>query len=84
VTADLEHQTMTQIEAIYQGGVFRPLVDVYLEENQRVRLNIEAIGERDLRQWLDGVRQLHQRIVAERGHFPDSALDIAEDRRRNE
>ena len=28
------------------------------------------------------VQERHQRIIAERGYFPDSTLDIAEDRRR--
>jgi hypothetical protein len=32
--------------------------------------------------WLAEVREMRQRIIAERGYFPDSTLDIAEDRRR--
>lgn len=31
---------MTQVEAIYQNGVFKPLQDVGLSENQRVRLGV--------------------------------------------
>jgi predicted DNA-binding antitoxin AbrB/MazE fold protein len=73
---------MTEIEAVYQQGVFKPLQEVQLAENQRVRLRIEPSEAVDVRTWLAGVQQRQQRIVAERGHFPDSAADIAEDRRR--
>jgi predicted DNA-binding antitoxin AbrB/MazE fold protein len=33
------------IEAIYSGGVFRPLDQVAIAENQRVRLTIEAAAD---------------------------------------
>ena len=33
---------MTQIEAIYEQGVFRPLESVALPEHQRVQLNVEV------------------------------------------
>jgi predicted DNA-binding antitoxin AbrB/MazE fold protein len=76
---------MTQIDAIYQNGVFKPLQDVGLTENQRVRLSVEPAEVGDVpawRAWLARVEERHQRIIAERGYFPDSTLDIAEDRRR--
>jgi predicted DNA-binding antitoxin AbrB/MazE fold protein len=73
---------MSQIEAIYQGGVFKPLDAVRLPENQRVRLSVQPVEAGDVRAWLGEVQQLQQRIVAARGAFPDSTLDIAEDRRR--
>ena len=73
---------MTQVEAIYQNGVFRPLQKVGLPENQRVRLSVEPVAAADVRAWLARVQQRRQRIIAERGYFPDSAPDIAEDRRR--
>lgn len=73
---------MSAIEAIYQHGVFKPLADVALSENQRVRLSIQPLDPFDAQAWLDRVRERQQRIIAERGCFPDSALDIAEDRRR--
>jgi predicted DNA-binding antitoxin AbrB/MazE fold protein len=73
---------MTQVEAIYQNGVFQPLQDVGLPENQRVRLSIQPLDAGDARAWLARVRQRQQRIIAERGYFPDSTPDIAEDRRR--
>jgi predicted DNA-binding antitoxin AbrB/MazE fold protein len=73
---------MTQIDAIYQNGVFKPLQDVGLPENQRVRLSVQPVEVGDVRAWLARVEERHQRIIAERGYFPDSTLDIAEDRRR--
>ncbi|MCI0461886.1 MAG: antitoxin family protein [Gemmataceae bacterium] len=73
---------MTQVEAIYQNGVFKPLQEVGLPENQRVRLSIEPAEARDVQAWLERVQQHRQRIIAERGYFPDSTLDIAEDRKR--
>jgi predicted DNA-binding antitoxin AbrB/MazE fold protein len=73
---------MTQVDAIYQNGVFKPLQDVGLPDNQRVRLSIQPLEAADVRAWLARVRERRQRIIAERGYFPDSAPDIAEDRRR--
>ena len=73
---------MTQVDAIYQNGVFKPLQEVGLAENQRVRLSVQPVDASDVRAWLAEVHELRQRIIAERGYFPDSTLDIAEDRRR--
>ena len=73
---------MTQVDAVYQNGVFKPLQDVGLPENQRVRLSVQPVEASDARAWLAGVEERHQRIIAERGYFPDSTPDIAEDRRR--
>ena len=73
---------MTRVDAIYQNGVFKPLADVGLAENQRVRLSVEPLEAGDVRAWLARVQQRQQRMIAERGYFPDSTPDIAEDRRR--
>jgi len=73
---------MTQVEAIYQNGVFKPLQDVDLQENQRVRLSVHPVDSGDVRAWLARVQERRQRIITDRGCFPDSTLDIAEDRRR--
>ena len=73
---------MTQVDAIYQNGVFKPLQDVGLSDNQRVRLSIQPLETADVQAWLTDVKAMQQRIIAERGYFPDSTLDIAEDRRR--
>ena len=75
---------MPAIEAIYQGGVFKPLKAVSFPENQRVFLSIRMPTSQDVSAWLTEVRALQQRIVAERGFFPDSANDIAADRVRDE
>ena len=37
---------MSQIEAIYQGGVFKPLDAVGLPENQGLRLSVQLIEAR--------------------------------------
>jgi predicted DNA-binding antitoxin AbrB/MazE fold protein len=73
---------MNQFDAIYRDGVFTPLEDVRLPENQRVRISVQPLERDDVRAWLARVQQRQQGIVAERGYFPDSAADIAEDRRR--
>ena len=73
---------MTQVEAVYQRGVFKPLQKVDLAENQRVRLSVEPVEVSDVRAWLAETQKLRQQIIAQRGYFPDSSLDIAEDRRR--
>jgi predicted DNA-binding antitoxin AbrB/MazE fold protein len=73
---------MTQVDAIYQNGVFKPLQDVGLAENQRVRLSVHPFEAADALAWLAEVQELQQRIVAQRGYFPDSTAGIAEDRRR--
>lgn len=75
---------MTQIEAIYAGGVFRPLRAVSLPENKRVRLSIQPVEPNDARAWLSEVQAFQRRIVAERGYFPDSTPNIAADRARDE
>ncbi len=75
---------MAPIEAIFQGGVFKPLHAVELPENQRVRLQIEPIDAEYAHTWLERVRK-HQQEMLERhgGYFPDSTPDIAEDRMRD-
>ena len=72
---------MTQLRAVYQGGVFKPLEVVDLSENQHVRLSIEPIETYEVRAWLATVLERQQRIIAERGCFPDTTSDIAADRR---
>ena len=76
---------MPHVEAIYHDGVFQPVQDVKLPENQRVRLRIEPVENGDItkwREWLAEVQEHQRRIVAERGYFPGSAISIAEDRMR--
>jgi predicted DNA-binding antitoxin AbrB/MazE fold protein len=73
---------MSQVEAIYRHGVFEPLQPVHLPEEQRVRLSIEPAEKEAVQAWLESVRELHGEIIARRGHLPDSAAGIAEDRLR--
>lgn len=75
---------MPPVEAIYQGGVFKPLGEVHLAENQRVVLNIQTPSGQDVAAWLAEVRNFQQRTVADRGCLPDSTPDIAADRMRDE
>jgi predicted DNA-binding antitoxin AbrB/MazE fold protein len=73
---------MSQIEAIFQDGVFRPLGQVFLPNRQRVRLDFCAVEEPDVRMWLDEVQSLQRRVLDSGRVFPDSTLDIAVDRAR--
>lgn len=73
---------MTRVDAVYQGGVFRPLGDVGLEENQEVSLFVEPVPGRDALKWLEQARELQRQIMQERGVLPDSTPDIAADRSR--
>jgi predicted DNA-binding antitoxin AbrB/MazE fold protein len=73
---------MAQIEAVFQDGVFKPLGEVALPQNQRVRLTVESVPGSDVSAWLEEVRKVQQPIVAARGFLPDSAPLIAEDRQR--
>jgi predicted DNA-binding antitoxin AbrB/MazE fold protein len=74
---------MTQIEAIYQGGVFKPLGAVQLAENQRVTLTVQPFEPEDVRAWLSRVQEMHRAFFAKHGYLPDSTPDIAEDRMRD-
>jgi predicted DNA-binding antitoxin AbrB/MazE fold protein len=74
---------MTQIEAIYQGGVFKPLGAVGLAENQRVTLTVRPFELEDVRAWLTRVQELHRQFIATHGYLPDSTPGIAEDRMRD-
>lgn len=75
---------MNTIEAIFVGGVFRPLGDVPIAENQRVRLTIESAPVGENSSWLAAVQQFHTEVIARHGVLPDSTQEIAADRRRHE
>ncbi len=75
---------MNTVEAIYASGVFKPLEQVALGENQRVRLTIEALPPSLSSEWLDSVQEFQRRLQAVHGMLPDSTPDIAADRRRHE
>jgi predicted DNA-binding antitoxin AbrB/MazE fold protein len=70
----MEVSMTTQIEAIYQNGIFKPLQEVQLPDNQRVRLSVQPIEAEDTRNWLEEVQQMRQRIIASAGTFLTVAL----------
>ena len=80
--------TRVKVDAIYQSGVFKPLVPVVLPENQRVRLEITLVesdvrsGANDMLAWLEERHRIQQSIIERHGFLPDSTPDIAEDRLR--
>lgn len=74
---------MSQIEAVYQGGVFKPLGAVQLAENQRVTLTIQPVEREDVATWLTRVREMHRQFIAQHDYLPDSTPDIAEVRMRD-
>ena len=73
---------MSQIEAIYRRGVFEPLEPVDLKENQRVRINVESAPPQSAHEWFEEVTRLREQLREKYGTFPDSTIDIAEDRLR--
>jgi|tagenome__1003787_1003787.scaffolds.fasta_scaffold8695516_1 predicted DNA-binding antitoxin AbrB/MazE fold protein len=73
----------TTVEAVYQGGVFKPVGPVDLPENQRVQLDVRPMTADAIRAWLEEARKLQEELRAKYGTFPDSTPQIAEDRRRD-
>ena len=75
---------MLSIQAIYAGGVFRPLEQVTLQENQHVTLTIEGAAAPRAVSWLEAAKEFQRQLIAQHGVFPDSTPEIAADRRRHE
>lgn len=75
---------MTPVDAIYQGGVFKPLGPVDVAENATVRLHVEPVPARDVRAWAEKARANRQRLFEQHGYYPDISKEIAEDRARDE
>jgi predicted DNA-binding antitoxin AbrB/MazE fold protein len=73
---------MSHVEAVYQKGVFRPLGQVQLPENQRVRLHVEPMPASTVQGWLDEARNLQKQFTDRGVTLPGSEMDIAEDRIR--
>lgn len=73
---------MNFVEAVYVGGVFKPLAPVPLTENQKVELHFRPVERKSPLEWLREVQDYQRRIIETRGYFPDSTPDIAEDRRQ--
>jgi predicted DNA-binding antitoxin AbrB/MazE fold protein len=74
---------VAQIEAIFQGGVFKPLGEVRLPENQRVTIDVQPVETEDIDTWLARVKERHREFVEKHGYLPDSTPMIAEDRMRD-
>jgi predicted DNA-binding antitoxin AbrB/MazE fold protein len=71
------------VEAVYQGGVFKPLGEVKLEENQRVTLHVNPVPTAaEALAWLEKARRFREQLAAKYGTFPNCTPEIAEDRRR--
>ena len=75
---------MNVVDAVFSQGVFKPLGNVTLAENQRVRLTVEPAEQSSSQDWLKSVVEFQRRIMAQTGHLPDSTPIIAADRRRHE
>ena len=76
---------MSHVEAIFEGGVFRPLQAVGLPEKQRVVLNFEPAKKLSTPEWLEQTRKVREEILRRRGSLgplPDSTPLIREDRDR--
>lgn len=73
---------MRRIEAIYRLGVFEPLESVNLREEHRVQLSFEPTNGQTPQAWLNQVQAMQATIVERQGVLPDSASEIAADRRR--
>jgi predicted DNA-binding antitoxin AbrB/MazE fold protein len=74
---------MTQIEAIYDDGVFKPLGDVALTENQRVTLAVQPTETGDTLAWLTRLQSFLPDFIAIHGCLRESTPDIAEERIRD-
>jgi predicted DNA-binding antitoxin AbrB/MazE fold protein len=76
---------MSQVEAIFQGGVFRPTGAVDLPENQRGMLKYEPAKASNVIQPLENARRHREAVLRRRGPLgppPDSTPLIREDRDR--
>jgi predicted DNA-binding antitoxin AbrB/MazE fold protein len=76
---------MSQVEAIFEGGVFRPLAAVNLPEHERVILKVEAARKLTMEEWLARTQKHRETILRRRGPLgplPDSTPLIREDRDR--
>jgi predicted DNA-binding antitoxin AbrB/MazE fold protein len=75
----------TTIDAVYSGGVLRPLGEVKLEENEHVRLTISPAPKPlppEVAEWLARTAA-HRQAMLEDGYCHDTTELIAEMRRRD-
>jgi predicted DNA-binding antitoxin AbrB/MazE fold protein len=69
------------IDAEYVDGQFRPLSEVKLPENARVRLTVQPLPTWE--EWLARVAKHRAEMFAENGYCFDSTEIVAADRRRD-
>ena len=72
----------TTIDAVYSGGVFRPLGSVTLPENAHVSLTINSVPT-SVAEWQVAAAALREEMLKKNGYYLDTADIIAEDRRRD-
>lgn len=72
---------MTQVQAVYQNGVFKPLSPLTIAENEIVELSIRQTHA-EVPDWIARLRNVREQISQGKPFFPDSASEIAEDRQR--
>ncbi len=69
------------IDAEYVDGQFRPVTEVKLPENARVRLTVQPLPTWE--EWLARVAAHREEMFAKYGYFTDSTELVAADRRRD-
>lgn len=72
---------MMHVQAVYQNGVFKPLSPLTISENQIVELSIHPPREMTP-DWVAHLREVREQLGRGKPLFPDSALEIAQDRQR--
>lgn len=78
--------TTTTIDAVFSGGVLRPLGEVKLEENQQVRLTITPVPKQlppEVVEWMARAAASRQALFEKYGYFDDSTEIIREMRDRD-
>jgi hypothetical protein len=73
---------ITTVDAVFSGGLFRPLGQVTLPENSHVKLTIQPIPP-SVSEWLARTATLREEMFAKYGYYLDSTEIISADRRRD-
>ena len=73
----------TQLEAIVEDGVLRPLTRLPFADQQHVWIRVELLKTRDVADWLENVARHQVSVLTRVGTLPDSTVDITEDRCRD-
>ena len=74
----------TTIDAIFTGGLFKPINAIDLPENQQVRLFISPREPLSAAEWLTAAREHRRNMEARHGILPDSMEEIRANRYRDE